>query len=67
MALLFLPIALGLPIACVGAILWLCERSWGKPPGSMGSTSILAAFGFLCLLNILGAFLLVWIHAWQHG
>ncbi len=53
MFLLFLPIALGLPFACVGLILWLCEWSWEKPAGFLGSRSILAGFGVLCLVNIL--------------
>jgi hypothetical protein len=52
-ALLFLPMLLGLPVACVGLILRLCEWSWRKPPGSMGSRSILAAYGLLCALNLL--------------
>jgi len=52
-ALLFLPMVLGLPIACVGLILRLCEWSWRKPSGSMGSTSILAGYGFVCAANLL--------------
>ncbi len=55
--LLFLPVVLGVPFACVGVILMLCEWSWGKPVGSMGSTGILAGFGLLCLATIL----LVWL------
>ena len=51
--LLSLPVVLGLPFACVGIILWLCEWSWGKSAGSMGSRSLLAGFGVLCLVNIL--------------
>jgi hypothetical protein len=59
--LLFLPTALGLPFACVGLILRLCEWSWGKPAGSMGSRSILTGFGVLCLANILLVCALAWL------
>jgi hypothetical protein len=52
-AFLVFPMVLGVPIACVGFILRLCEWSWGKPRGSMGSTSILAAYGAVCALNLL--------------
>jgi len=57
--LLFLPMALGLPIACVGLILRLCEGSWQKPAGSMGSTAILAGYGYVCTVNLLLAGLVV--------
>jgi hypothetical protein len=40
---------LGIPLAVVGAILWLCERSWQKPAGSMGSLWLLVAGVLLCL------------------
>ena len=46
--LLFLPMMIGLPVACVGIILRLCEWSWRKPTGSMGSTSLLAGYGLVC-------------------
>jgi hypothetical protein len=59
-ALLFLPILLALPFACVAVILRLCEWSWGKRPGSMGSTSILAGFGLVCLVNILLLCVVAW-------
>ena len=36
----------------------LCEWSWSKPAGSMGSTWILAGFGVLCLANILFVWLI---------
>ena len=62
--LLSVPIALGLPFACVGLILRLCEWSWDKPAGSMGSTSILGGFGVLCLVTILGVFVLAWLATW---
>jgi hypothetical protein len=52
-ALLFLPMVVGLPFACVGLILRLCEWSWDKPSGSMGSTSILAGYGLVCTANLL--------------
>jgi hypothetical protein len=44
---------LGLPVACVGLILRLCEWSWRKPSGSMGSTFILAGYGLVCTVNLL--------------
>ena len=53
LALLFLPMMMGLPFACVGLILRLCEWSWHKPSGSMGSTSILAGYGFVSAVNLL--------------
>jgi hypothetical protein len=61
--LLFLPIVLGLPFACVGIILWMCERSWDKRAGSMGSCSLLAGFGVLCLVNILLVCAWAWLAA----
>ena len=39
----------GIPLAVVGAILWLCEWSWQKPAGSMGSRWLLGAGVLLCL------------------
>jgi hypothetical protein len=47
--LLALPAVVGLPLACVGLIVLLCEWSWGKRAGDMGSTGLLLAAGFLCL------------------
>ncbi len=52
-ALLFLPMVLGLPFAWVGLILRLCEWGWGKCRGDLGSTSMLAAYGYICSLNLL--------------
>jgi hypothetical protein len=52
-ALLFLPMMVGLPFACVGLIPRLCEWSWHKPSESMGSTSILAGYGLVCTVNLL--------------
>jgi len=52
-AFLVFPMVLGLPVACVGLILRLCEWSWQKPPGSMGSRHILAGYGAVCALNLL--------------
>jgi hypothetical protein len=43
-----LPAVFGLPLACVGLVLLLCEWSWEKPAGSMGSTRLLLAAGALC-------------------
>ncbi len=40
---------LGAVLLAVGLILFLCEGSWGKPAGSMGSRGMLAAGGVLCL------------------
>ena len=40
---------LGIPLAVVRAILWLCERSWQKPAGSMGSLWAFGAAIVLCL------------------
>jgi hypothetical protein len=51
--LLFMPMALGLPVATVGLILRLCEWSWQKPSGSMGSTAILCGYGVVCAINLL--------------
>jgi len=41
--------AFGLPLVVVGVILWLCERSWEKPLGSMGSMRLLTVGLLLCL------------------
>jgi hypothetical protein len=43
------PAVFGLPLACVGMILRLCEWSWEKPSGSTGSTGLLLASALLCL------------------
>ena len=47
--LLCMPLAYALPLACVGLILRMCESSWEKPRGSMGSTRILVVSGLLSL------------------
>jgi hypothetical protein len=39
----------GTPLAAIGVILWLCERSWQRPVGSMGSRWLLGAGILLCL------------------
>jgi hypothetical protein len=39
----------GPPLVGVGAVLWLCERSWGKRPGRMSSLWLLAIGAILCL------------------
>jgi hypothetical protein len=39
----------GLPLVAIGAILGLCEWSWPKPVGSLGSVRFLTAGGLLCL------------------
>jgi hypothetical protein len=41
--------AFGLPHDLTGLIVLLCEQSWGKRTGEMGSVSFLAAGGILCL------------------
>jgi hypothetical protein len=59
------PVVLGLPLACVGVILRMCESSWEKPRGSMGSTWILAAAGLLCLPAVV--YLSMCVHySWVH-
>jgi hypothetical protein len=49
----------GLPLLAVGVILWLCEGSWGKERGEMGSIGVLAWGVLLCLP--LGVRLLGWV------
>jgi hypothetical protein len=66
-ALLFLPIMLGLPFACVALILTLCEWRWHKPSGRMGSRSILAGYGLVCALNLLLVCLLGVVAIWLQG
>ena len=39
----------GLPLVEIGTILGLCEWSWPKPWGSLGSARFLTAGGLLCL------------------
>jgi hypothetical protein len=39
----------GLPLVAVGVVLWLCEQSWERPLGSMGSLWLLAVGTLLCL------------------
>jgi hypothetical protein len=41
--------AVGLPVLAVGVILCLCERSWGKRVGELGSFGLLAAGAVLSL------------------
>jgi hypothetical protein len=67
LALLFLPMLMGLPFACVALILRLCEWSWHKPSGSMGSRSILAGYGLVCALNLLLVCLLGVVAIWLRG
>jgi hypothetical protein len=43
-----LPAVAGLPLGCIGLVLRLCEWSWQKPVGSMGSTRLLWVSGLLC-------------------
>jgi hypothetical protein len=66
-AFLVFPMVLGLPVACVGLILRLCEWSWGKPAGSLGSRSILAGYGTVCALNLLVVGLIAVIHVQIDG
>lgn len=40
---------LGLPILAVGIIVRLCEGSWGKKTGELGSTGFLIGGGLLSL------------------
>jgi hypothetical protein len=46
--LLGLPALFGLPLGCIGLVLRLCEWSWEKPAGSMGSTRLFLGSGLLC-------------------
>jgi len=50
--------AFGLPLVATGLILGLCEWSWPKPVGRLGSLRFLAAGGLLCmpLLAYLGMY-----------
>ena len=48
----------GVVLVAVGVILRLCESSWGKPSGSMGSRGLLLVGTLLCIPLI--AFLLDW-------
>jgi hypothetical protein len=57
--LLLFPVVLAFPFACVGVILRFCEWIWDKPPGSMGSTALLAAYGFVCMLAFIAALLVL--------
>jgi hypothetical protein len=51
----------GLALGAVGLVVLLCERSWGKPAGSMGSRRMLLAALALCLPGIvLAASWLAW-------
>jgi len=46
---LALPAVVALPMGCVGLILRLCEWSWEKPAGNMGSFAIVLIAAMLCL------------------
>jgi hypothetical protein len=48
---------IGEPLLAIGVILWLCEGSWGKVKGAMGSTGFIIA-GILLLFPF--AAYLVW-------
>jgi hypothetical protein len=48
-----LMLAFGLPVATVGVVLRLCEWSWPKPAGSLGSRGLLIAGGLLSLPAVL--------------
>jgi len=39
----------GVALVAVGVILRLCESSWGKPAGSMGSRGVLLMGTLLCI------------------
>jgi hypothetical protein len=39
----------GVVVGAVGGIVRLCEASWGKPAGGMGSRGLLRAAGLLLL------------------
>jgi hypothetical protein len=60
--LILMPAVLALPVAAVGVILRLCEWSWEKKPGEMGSRALLKSFGAVvgaCLV------LLVVVRVWH--
>jgi hypothetical protein len=52
----------GLPLVAVGAVLWLCEWSWERPLGSMGSLWLLAIGAILCLPVVLYLAPALWEH-----
>jgi hypothetical protein len=60
--LILMPAVLALPLAAVGVILRLCEWSWEKKPGEMGSRALLKSF-----LAVVGAclVLLVVVGLWH--
>jgi hypothetical protein len=58
--LLALPALFGLPLTLVGLVLRLCEWSWEKPPGSMGSAGLLVTGGVLCLPLLVGLGYALW-------
>jgi hypothetical protein len=41
--------AFGLPLVLIGLIVLLCEMSWGKRMGNLGSFALLGGGGVLCL------------------
>jgi len=41
--------AFGIPLAVIGVIMGLCEWSWEKPAGSMGSLRLMGIGIALCL------------------
>jgi hypothetical protein len=45
----FVVATLGFPLAVIGVILRLCEGSWGKARGDLGSTWFLVVGSSLCL------------------
>jgi hypothetical protein len=45
--LILMPAVLALPLAAVGVILRLCEWSWDKKPGELGSRALLKNFAFV--------------------
>jgi hypothetical protein len=38
----------GVLVGCVGLVVLLCERSWSKPAGSLGSVKLLLVSALLC-------------------
>jgi hypothetical protein len=43
----------GIPLTAIGVVLRLCESSWEKPSGSMGSTWFMAIGFLLCMPALL--------------
>jgi hypothetical protein len=54
--------AFGVPVFAVGVVVRLCEASWGKRGGELGSTGLLAC-GAVLALPLVAYFTLGWVFA----